>query len=137
MGDQRSVRLAAAVHDQALGIGARRGIRKTERVLHVETCAVRPDDARIGPEEAFLAVGKLLRDAVDAHRLRQQPGDEVDQVHVVTADIGERVGVLRGHPVLEIRMAVVPLLQQAGGAQAEIAEQSLAIAAARRFPEVP
>ena len=43
---------------------------KLERVLHVQARAVVPDHARIGPEEAFLAVRKPVGDAVDAHRGR-------------------------------------------------------------------
>ena len=78
---------------------------------------------RVHPSEiTFLAVRILIRDAVDAHRHRRQARDEVHQVHVVAADVRKRVRIFDGAPILEIRMAVVPLFHQASGAQAEFAE---------------
>ena len=53
------------------------------------------------------------------------------QVDVMAADVRERIGVLRRQPVLEIRMAIIPLLHQARGAEFELAEHACAVSLAR------
>src|ERR1700733_2522064 len=130
MRQQRTAILCAAVEHHALRIGAGRIVGKADSVLHVEACAVVPEDARVGPKKAFLAVGEAVANAIDADSHRQEAGDEVNQIHVMAADVGEGVGVLRGHPVLEVGVAVIPFLEQAGGAEPEIAKRALAIFAA-------
>ena len=122
---------SAAIERQALCVRAGRVVGKAQAILHVQARAVIPDHARVGPQEAFVAVGEAVAHAVHAHGHGQQSGDEVDQVHIMASDIGERVGVRRGHPVLEIGVAVIPFLDQARGAQPELAERACAILAAR------
>ena len=127
---QRAFIVSAAIERQALRIRAGRVVGKAEAVLHIQACAVAPDDARIGPQEAFVAVGEAVAHAVYAHGDGQQPGDEMHQVHIMAADVGEDVGVLGGHPVLEVGVAVIPFLEQARGTQAELAERAGAVFAA-------
>ena len=100
--DQRAGVFAAAMEHHALRVGAGRGVGKAQAVLHVQTRAVVPDHARVSPEKSFLAVGEFVADAVDTHRRGQQAGDEVQQVHIMAADVGEGVGILGRHPVLEV-----------------------------------
>ncbi len=128
--EQGTAVLPGAVHDQALGIRAGRGIGEAETVLDVEACAVIPDDAGVGPEETLPAVGETVAHAVDADGDGEQAGDEMDEVYVMAADVSEGVGMFGGHPVLEIGVAVIPFLEQAGGTQTEFAERALSILAA-------
>src|SRR2546429_5543130 len=46
-----------------------------------------------------------------------------------SADVSEGVGIFRRHPVLKIRMPVVPLLEKPRRAQTELAEPAFAILA--------
>lgn len=48
----------------------------------------------------------------------------------MAADAGEGVGGVDGKPVLEVGVAAVPLLQQAGGAEFELAEEAALVTAA-------
>jgi len=78
------------------------------------------------PEIAGLAGAAGFAQGAEAmlaqYRRGREAGDEVDQVHIVAADVGERVGILRGAPILKIGVAIVPLLHQAGRAEAKFAE---------------
>ena len=59
-------RSTGAVHGEALDVGTRAGIGIAEGVLHVEAGIVLEDDAGVGPEPAFVPVGELVGDTVDA-----------------------------------------------------------------------
>ena len=59
-------------------------------------------------------VGVFVLDAVHTDRSRKQPRDEVHQIHVVAAYVGERIRVFSGAPVLEVGVAVIPFLHQRG-----------------------
>ncbi len=129
MRDQRSTGGALAIHRHALGVGSRRRVGEAQRVLHVQAGSVVPDHARVGPEEAFLAVRIPVGDSIYADTRGQQARDEVHQVDIMAADVGECVGVFRGTPILKIRVAIIPLLHQDGRAEPELAEQPRAILA--------
>src|SRR5579871_182818 len=118
---------AAAIKHHALSVGAGSGIGKAEAVLHVQAGSVRPKHARVGPEKTFFAVRVMITDAKQADRSGQKAGDVVNDVDVVAADVGESIGVLDGHPILKIRVAIVPLFEKAGGAQAELPERAFPI----------
>src|SRR5947209_19656869 len=51
------------------------------------------------------------------------------EVDVVAADVRERVRISGSHPVLEIGVAIVPLLEQAGCSKAKISEAALLVGA--------
>ncbi len=110
-----------------MGPGAASG---NERILDVERCTVVPDDPRVGPKVALVAVGIPVPNAVHAHGHRFETGDERDQIDVMAADVSERIRVFRGAPILKVGVPVVPLLHEAGGAQAKVPEESGAIFAA-------
>ena len=118
---------AGAVEGHALGVGAGGFVGIAERRLDVEDGAVGPADAGIAPEVAFAAVGIGVDDAVVGDGDGEEAGDEMDEIDVVAADVGERVGVLGGTPVLEVRFAVIPLFHEAGGAEFEVAEAAVAV----------
>src|SRR5262249_8172564 len=105
---QRSVYRCAAVHNETLRVGTGSRVRIRCRVLDVQCGTVIPDDTCVGPEESLVTVGITVADAVQADGGWLQSGDVSNQVHIVTADIGERIGVLHRAPVLEIRMPIVP-----------------------------
>ncbi len=118
---------AGAVEGHALGVGAGGFVGIAERRLDVEDGAVGPADAGIAPEVAFAAVGIGVDDAVVGDGDGEEAGDEMNEIDVVAADVGERVGVLGGTPVLEVGFAVVPLFHEAGGAEFEVAEAAVAV----------
>src|SRR5215831_6770075 len=67
MTQPRAFLFAFAVEGHTLGVGAGRGIGEAECVLDVETGAVVPDDAGIGPQVRFAAVGEAVGNSVHAH----------------------------------------------------------------------
>ena len=64
---------------------------EAECILDVEARAVAPDHSRVGPQVPLVAIRILVDDPVDAYGHRQQAGDEVHQVHVMTANVSESV----------------------------------------------
>ena len=116
-----------AEHAQALVVGAGAFVGIAQAVGHAQDRPVLPDHLAGRPEVADVAVGELALHAADRDLDRPQARDEVHQVHVVAADVGERVAVLLGEPVLEIGVAVVVGLDQLGLAAAELAEAAAAV----------
>ena len=87
-------------------------------------------DPSVRPQIAGVAVGKGAGDAGGAHQHRPQAGDEVDEIDVVAADVGERIGVVAGKPVPEVRVAVEARLDHPRLAVGERPEVAAAVLAA-------
>src|SRR2546426_473334 len=83
---------------------------------------------RIGPPITFIAVRETVGDPEYTHRDRPQSGDKRDEIHIVTANVSERIRILAREPVLKVRAPVIPFLEEEGGTEPEFSEEPFAIA---------
>ncbi len=120
--DHARAALALAVHQQPLVVAARRVVRVTQPVGDGQQRAILEPHAAVRPHVALVAVGEAALDAGHRDADGLQARDEVHEVHVVAADVDERVRLVAGEPVLKIRVAVVVGLDHARFADAKLAE---------------